>query len=414
MAVERTSVEIWQMILRYAISVPVFFEANPVETCGYQQFIESYNNTRLYWRAERSKNALRRVCASWNAYLKRYDHRYVNLMDVKHGHVPTVALPRAIRIEISDTSGLAFGHSDAEIDILFPDLPGPWSLEILEGNPISRFSDRILESGKAPLLKSILKAYSITWEEIIHLNPNTLVLSSPTKNLSQRYELLGLTTLWLRVNAVDELFNCSFPSLEHLSLFVQDGGWGGPHDLIRLLQLHGRRLISFIDCSWFRPEKLPDEIWELCPGLERFGSSFSWPANLRIPSTLKLLHLSESLLFSRQKYMIPGAPLYDAGVIIRWNREWGALLWRAHVVMKYVVYAIDHGLSMQDASGITFQEFIVAILLYRKHSHIGPSRNLKGVLRSSMILDNPPTRMMHILFARWLYPRDHQCIRLWV
>jgi hypothetical protein len=178
MAVERISVEIWQMILRYAISVPIFFEANPVQACGYQQFIESYNNPRLYWRAERSRNVLRRVCASWNAYLKRYDHRYVDLMDVKHGHVPTFALPRAIRIEIS--SGYPdryYGRSKAEIDILFPDLPGPWSLEILEGNAVSRFSDRIFKSGKAPLLKSILKAHSIAWEEIIHLNPNTLLLS---------------------------------------------------------------------------------------------------------------------------------------------------------------------------------------------------------------------------------------------
>jgi hypothetical protein len=245
MAVERTSVEIWQTILRYAISVPVFFEANPVQACGYQQFINSYNNPRVYWRAERCRNALRRVCASWNAYLKRYDHRYVNFMDVKYGWVPVFAISQAIRIEISDISELSSGYRrypGLKSDILLPE--GPWLLEILEGNTISWFSEQILKSGKAPLLKSILKADSITWEAITHLNPNTLVLSYVTTDLPQHCELLGLTTLWIRLRTVNELFDCSFPSLEHLSLFVQPGGWGDPHNLIRLLQLHGKRLVS--------------------------------------------------------------------------------------------------------------------------------------------------------------------------
>ena len=112
--------------------------------------------------------------------------------------------------------------------------------------------------------------------------------------------------------------------------------------------------------------------------------------------------------------MIPGAPLYDAGVIIKWNREWGALLWSSDTLMHYVVYAIDHGISIQDASGVTFQDFIVAILLYRKDSLMRTSRNLKGILRSSMILNYPAFPQMHILFARWSYTHNHRCIRLWV
>lgn len=72
---ERASTEIWHHILQEAIHVPIFLDPDPLTLCGVQA-LASYNDERPYWESERTRNVLRRVCSSWNAYLAPMAHRY--------------------------------------------------------------------------------------------------------------------------------------------------------------------------------------------------------------------------------------------------------------------------------------------------------------------------------------------------
>lgn len=98
-------IECWQDILREAIFVPVFFDDDPAETYGIQS-LAAYTDATPYWESERTRNALRRVCSSWNTFLKRFDHRFIHTPDIQHNLVPIDARYKAIRINI----GCCFGY----------------------------------------------------------------------------------------------------------------------------------------------------------------------------------------------------------------------------------------------------------------------------------------------------------------
>jgi len=102
--------------------------------------------------------------------------------------------------------------------------------------------------------------------------------------------------------------------------------------------------------------KIPDEIWELCPG----WNASDPPSHARQPANTfnaEITAFVRVLLFSRQKYMIPGR-LYTMRVSLSDGIENGRSIMARSCGNEVRVYAIDHGLSMQDASGITFQELL--------------------------------------------------------
>ncbi|PVF93214.1 hypothetical protein CPB86DRAFT_715915, partial [Serendipita vermifera] len=95
--------EIWQTILRYAISVPVFLDPYAAENHSLAITWSpplDWNIEASYWAAERTRNSLQRVCCSWDDYLRSFEHRYVRMSDVVHDLVPPTCLTNAIRISL--------------------------------------------------------------------------------------------------------------------------------------------------------------------------------------------------------------------------------------------------------------------------------------------------------------------------
>ncbi|CAG8672577.1 4282_t:CDS:1, partial [Acaulospora colombiana] len=93
--------EIWQTILRYAISVPVFLDPYQGETHSFRMrgvSVAEWSNEAAYWRTERVLNTLQDVCHLWRHYLQQYEHRFVRIADVAHGIVPLVHLGTAARV----------------------------------------------------------------------------------------------------------------------------------------------------------------------------------------------------------------------------------------------------------------------------------------------------------------------------
>ncbi|KIM19650.1 hypothetical protein M408DRAFT_83250, partial [Serendipita vermifera MAFF 305830] len=93
-------VEIWEKILKYAISVPLFFDSDPISNHGIERFSE-YRFEADYWQSERIRNRLRRICKSWNVFLQAYQHRYVTVTDLYSGKVPLSALSVTVRLNLS-------------------------------------------------------------------------------------------------------------------------------------------------------------------------------------------------------------------------------------------------------------------------------------------------------------------------
>ncbi|PVG04332.1 hypothetical protein CPB86DRAFT_693815, partial [Serendipita vermifera] len=92
--------EIWQLILQCAISAPEFLHPNywadrfPSWVIKNREILDF----KQYLEAEDTRLPLRRVCKTWDEYLRKYVHRFVHMCDVVHGNVPVQYLQYAIRI----------------------------------------------------------------------------------------------------------------------------------------------------------------------------------------------------------------------------------------------------------------------------------------------------------------------------
>ncbi|PVG04342.1 hypothetical protein CPB86DRAFT_213195 [Serendipita vermifera] len=90
--------ETWHIILRYSISLPDFFDTHITDRIPPWFIYESnWNDTEQYWDAERTRNNLRRVCSSWDIFLRNFAHRFVSMDDVVHRILPADHLQSAIR-----------------------------------------------------------------------------------------------------------------------------------------------------------------------------------------------------------------------------------------------------------------------------------------------------------------------------
>ncbi|PVG04345.1 hypothetical protein CPB86DRAFT_693331, partial [Serendipita vermifera] len=91
--------EICHIILRYSIAVPDFFDPDIADRIPpWFIYASDWNDSKQYWDAERIRNILQRVCRSWDAYLRKYEHRFIRMDDVVHRLVPVDRLRAAIRI----------------------------------------------------------------------------------------------------------------------------------------------------------------------------------------------------------------------------------------------------------------------------------------------------------------------------
>jgi hypothetical protein len=246
-ASQRTPLEVWQAILRYAIAVPVFFESDPIEACGWQEFINDYKDEKVYWDAERSRRSLQRVCTSWRQYLQRFSHRYVRLIDVKDGHVPVSAISHAIRLRIDYTSprGKEFNAYDRIIRQAISERVEPWSLEILDGTT-SEINRLLLQSEKVSSLKAIINQSGIEWKTIGQLVPNLLLLYHHALFLQENVVLSRLTTLHVWSLSMAALPSCSFPSLKHVSISIFHRSKSNCKTLSTFLQNNGKLRIPII------------------------------------------------------------------------------------------------------------------------------------------------------------------------
>jgi hypothetical protein len=352
--------------------VPVLFDADPIEESGFESFVNLDYSHTVYWRSERQRNILRRVCSGWNAYLNRFNHRLVRLEDVRERLVPKSAIPRAVRLEYPSQEPPY--HEDVALireAILASD--EPWRLEILDGGH-TEIDNLIIKSGKVLSICSIWCSEDIELKAVASIAPNVrfIDLYFSRKPSADALNLSQLTSLSILVPDVAPLLTCSFPSLKHLSIYTSSPSLMTMEDFQQLLTVMGENLVTLLDNSTGSDELLsPKEVWYRCPNLRRFQTSLAWPADAWIPESLHTLQIPFEII-PPQSYSIPSRiPIPGLQsvrkTVISFSEQWQEVMeYNRGAPMSYVTCAIDLGIPFYDLSGVTFQDFIVRLLRHRK------------------------------------------------
>lgn len=375
MACQRLPVEIWEEILSYSVEIPGFFEADPIEQCGFDQFIGKFDDQAAYWQAERHRNNLRCVCSTWDCYLIQFNHRLVTILDVERGNVPLTAIVQAIRLE-SQPMGPSYVTFDVAQIIIRNALlaENSWSLQI--SRLVYRLTEPIIQSGKAPLLRNVLRTMHILNAQTANYWAQNLrfIQGISISQTDHCFRAPLVTTLIVMITSLEVFLLCKLPSLQHLSIESRKSRPFSSEEIILIVQSFGESLITFFDNSFHGASRVPQAIWSLCPKLERFQTSLMWLSKPYIPSSLRYLHVSKHMFYYswRKRHatpamIIPVASLHAAGInTVVLSQYWNSILDLHGADYSCVVYAMNGGLTFRDAAGIRFQDFIVDMIQHKK------------------------------------------------
>lgn len=361
MAVDRTPIEVWESILRYTISVPVFFENDPLNSYSLGDFLRLYGDETQYWESERHRNILRRVCSSWNIYLQQFSHRYVNIEDVIKGHISSFALCGALRLKIKRRRTHAITNI---IDRATLHRPQEWAVQILEGRH-GNIYNWLLNGQVFSNIKVVIDYGGPSLPFSVKYSPTFLrIAREAEQNSPHAITFSRLTTLSLRyLPSLKILHNWEFPSLRHLNILMLSMD---PAELVDALKVTGKGLKTLLDVSVPSDNKFPAEIWNLCPHLEVLQTSFIWEPGSTIPKTLRLLRIPLSDLWINATFdRLPVPALMAADVTtVGLDWRWSDAIWEYPLSVEYLCFAMEHGLTLVDEEEVPFDIFLVHILSF--------------------------------------------------
>ncbi|PVF93997.1 hypothetical protein CPB86DRAFT_70563 [Serendipita vermifera] len=374
--------ELWQMILRYSISVPVFLDPGAVENIS-PWIIDNreleWNDEAEYWAAEHTINTLRSVCKSWNLYLRSYEHRFVRIVDAVHGLVAPRSLKSAIRICFTGHDVLRCvtcrskfyfsGEEASDVPPTFPQLcwqlvrqVQPLEAQILDcivlnfnmgGIPIPAFP-------KVEVFQGSWCRYFGAYLNIISSLPSLRhCFGDDIKSQGELplFRSPNLTTLSLpfsdRVLPLDYFANQKWhlPGLRHCVIYtVRWETSEGVQSLKILIKEIGKELRSLYLPRINNSLDLSADIWSSCPKLELLHTS----GVLLIPPPPD--HPFHTLIISSRRFYddIPlniYLPNWSAIRTVRMNGKWDGAL------KDSKLERISPSLRIEDASGELYTDY---------------------------------------------------------
>ncbi|KIM23373.1 hypothetical protein M408DRAFT_27936 [Serendipita vermifera MAFF 305830] len=348
------SVEVWQLILRHAISVADFLDPDSFEgdlkRHGFGAECRHKEDEEVYWEAERARKRLVRVCKSWRGYLSLFEHRFVRMSDIWHRRIDKTAILKATRIDVA-----TFTCSCAEICDEVADLSSRFSTFCVE---------IVRESRNLPveILQGFDKFAEEVWDaQVFTLLDRLQVVLSPLSNRGVRIPSLSQiptlrnfwpgvysefpkkylvfkspVTLFYVTNSTPSAtsFDWDLPSLRHL--YIGRGHTVEPMTftvsiLLPMLRLVGRRLRSLYIVNRGGIHASVADIWNLCPVVERIrpGMEVRKPPPLNHPvHTLStpLQYFSVTLEWPNLRRVIlenasPYVPDDTKAMLVRWSES---------------------------------------------------------------------------------------------
>lgn len=397
MTIVNAPAEIWCTIIKYTISVPVFFDVNPADSCGVEE-LNTYNHEAPYWESERCRSSLRRVCSSWNLYLLGFDHRYVRLTDVIHGLVKDWRMRQAVRLNLDPChcidcipGELDSGSTsqDALLQVLHRLVEQShenWSVEILRGQ-IANEGDLLLLTRQAPRLKSVVGRHSTQVAGASHLLPNLLTLCGTADDSALltfepegTMSFLHLTTLQVHLTSLEPCSRWQLPTLRHLSFVYNSPEYSpAPEKFLNMLKAVGTNLVSLFYYGRPLDVPVPSELWQLCPRLERLQTPMLWETYPTPQHPLSCVRVDvEAVMtwghqFSAnnwneaiQRYF-PADALHRSGVLnAMLSCSWSDTLLGEYSSMAKDIavsckdLAARTGLHLTDVEGVTFEKYVVS------------------------------------------------------
>jgi hypothetical protein len=396
--------EIWQMILRYSISVPGFLDPDEMVDQFPPWVIASrgWAHSASYYEAERTRNALRRACQSWDKYLQRYAHRYVCIFDVMHGHVPLHYFQTAVRISLRNGDHDYALCEECKPREVIPKLAhiyekyinfslfcrdilsygSPTQAKILDHGPGNRVldlgavsyyfpnlvriqaMDEIVNGEKLIKVVESLRALRYVYTPLDWSSGCPLSLKSST-----------LTTLHLNIHISDSSFVVPtkealyLPSLRHLYIErvwgVEPIGYQEPLwlPLVKIIGKELRTLYLPMEITGHKIDRIPGEIWAFCPKLEELSVLYGSPPTARPPvgHPIHTLGVSENFAISRCpiEECVPDWPGLRT---VRIGTFWD--LWKARygpLESSLANWFASRRLSLEDCSGEPYTEYIPSL-----------------------------------------------------
>jgi len=146
---------------------------------------------------------------------------------------------------------------------------------------------------RAPLLRTILKRNNKQIETFLKLFPEISFVAA--FGSIQELPTLSHTKLTMLSITMDSLQGCNtwdLPSLRTFSFYVD---WLEAESFIGMIRAIGKELRVLYDMGDSSLQDLPSEVWNYCPNLEQFQTSFLWPPEMGISSSLRYLRLSSEI-----------------------------------------------------------------------------------------------------------------------
>jgi hypothetical protein len=378
--------ELWHIILQDAISVPVFLDPDAVENIPPHVLTDpkfNWNDEKPYWAAENTRNSLRRVCKSWDSFLRNYEHRFIDLLHIVHNDLPLKHLKSAIRVSFREhdiascwkcresfqRSSLNC-YSYMQACWFFIEQVQPIRATILDSGDFdprlyefkaSYFPDLItLQTSNAqyyeesaevvntiPHLRHCFLVGLWEWEENLQVKSSSITtLSFPLRYPFPRPD-------WFTNE------NCSFPALRYLyfdeSYTMRDEREHLWDSIEALLKILGRELRSLYLPNNGTDYNLPENIWDLCPKLELLHTDMAleWAPPPEHPLHiigLPTYRFFDNLGFSQQPEL-PDWPVIRA---VRFDMIWKSYLSKYREPPMHW----DPDLRLEDAIGVTYDEYL--------------------------------------------------------
>ena len=398
----KAPVEIWHTILKYSISVPLFFDPDPVETYGID-ILRKYSYEAPYWDSERTRNALRRVCYGWNHILKVYNHRFIRLYDVLHGRVPITALPFAIRLDLDDSYGCqcplcVFRGGDCwiEIEKIWKNapfssqdeantqaVPITWKVEIIKGwIPEDAGYCSILKQ-RAPNLKAMISQTPGALPYSADLPPTLRLFMTDLNESQDIFEVTGMnyiTTLHLAMDSLEmPIAKEVLPCLRHLSIdsnyYTNDyTNIAIPQrDVCHFLEHIGSQLQTFHLRDRLVSVPIELHLWDILPTVERLQLPYSW-VECQVPPNhpVQTIQISVGAILSVERashirediahLFLPFSSKHNW--VLRMDTTWGEELFtrlRESVVMIDEYYKARM-VQFMDSNGESLDQYIVFLI----------------------------------------------------
>ncbi|KIM21869.1 hypothetical protein M408DRAFT_333195 [Serendipita vermifera MAFF 305830] len=391
-SIASTPVEVWQCILRFVISVPVFLDpdgvavnsASSMSDYHIYQNDSPWNNEAPYWESERYRATCRLVCRSWDTYLKEtIGHRFVRTVDILQGFLPETALKGAIRISAVSVGRvgkkLPQGIEGAEngwyhlTEELFERIPQSQGnkLEILVANDFHfRTSHLAILTNRFPNLITFINAQISTddAETLNNLAHIRHLYMGWYSCLSQRAALQcsHLETLSLRPRQFREMKftkeDWNLPALRTLRILGGQEPPDGPEwqaMLESLLKVLGPTLQNLYISITYHPTPL-EKVFEWCPNLECLLVHPSREEKVDIPPshplhTIVIPFFSPWIARPRKPELTwPGWPTIRTVIF---NTPWDQSRWKGELG-RWCERWRGSPVRIEDSRGVTPQEWV--------------------------------------------------------